>query len=163
MDQNSKTNETRKLPILIRDAQPEDVSFIFNSWLKSYRSGLLARSVDNTIYYSEHHKLIERILKTSTVKIACNPEDIATIYGYLCFERIDGIFIGHFGYTKGPFRNLGVFSQLLKCTEHNFQNAGLFTHYTDKSRHLATRYNLVYHPYILLNYNLNPGKQDEVK
>jgi hypothetical protein len=158
-------SDKKQLPILIRDADPSDVSFIFNSWLKSYRNGHLCRGVDNTIYYAEHHKLIERILKTATVKIACDPKDIATIYGYICYEKIDGIFVAHFAYTKNTFRSLGVLTQLIKEIDHDFAGAGLFTHRNDRTEFLAAKYHLIYHPYILTNYNITtPEKSSsEVK
>lgn len=143
----------RQLPISIREADQGDVSFIFSSWLKSFRGGAMAKYVENTIYFSEHHKLVERLLKRSKTVVACNPEDPATIYGYLCYEIVEGIFCVHYGYTKQPFRVLGVLRQLLHSTGHDFaRGTGLATHQNQVGARMALKYNLVYHPYILLNY-----------
>lgn len=149
-----KDRKTKNIPISIRDGQEGDVPFIFSSWLKSFRVGLVCKHVDNTIYFTEHHKVAERIMKRATVKIATDPADPATIYGYLVYERIDGILVVHYAYVKHTFRAMGVLRQLMATIEHDFnRNTGLFTHSTIISARLSLKYNLIYHPYILMNYN----------
>ncbi len=147
--------KSKNIPIAIRDGVPEDVSFIFSSWLKSYRGGggMLQRHVDNTIYFTEQHKLVERLLKRCVVKIATDPADPATIYGYIVYEHLDGILTMHYGYVKQTFRAMGVLRQLLKSFDHDWNGAGLYTHSTIIAARLSLKYNLVYHPYILVNYN----------
>lgn len=147
--------KTKTIPISIRDGLEGDVSFIFSSWLKSFRggSGLFTKYVDNTIYFSEQHKVIERLLKRCTVKIATDPADPATIYGYVVYERMDGILIVHYAYVKQTFRAMGVLRQLLKSIDQDWNSAGLFTHSTLLGSRLALKYSLIYHPYILMNYN----------
>lgn len=158
VDRKAKT-----LPIVIREAQEGDIPFIFNSWLQSFRSGLMPKKVDNTIYFSEHHKVIERLIKRAPTLIACDPADPATIYGYLCYEKIDGVFVLHYCYVKHTFRAMGVMRQLLAATEQDFKNnSGVFSHMTMIFERLALKYNLIYHPYILINYNSEPA-QSEVK
>ncbi|MEZ0209216.1 MAG: hypothetical protein ACAH17_03525 [Candidatus Paceibacterota bacterium] len=147
-----KDRKQKSMPIAIRDAQEGDIPFIFSSWLKSFRPGLVCRHVDNTIYYAEHHKVVEKILKRATCLVATDPADPATIYGYLVFERIDGILTIHYSYVKHTFRAMGVLRQLLKSFEHDWNNAGLFTHSTILGARLSLKYNLVYHPYILFNH-----------
>jgi hypothetical protein len=139
------------LPLIIRPANENDVPFIFNSWLRSFRNGTLCRGVDNTIYFTEHHKLIERLLKTAKVQVAADANDIANILGWLCYEEIDGIFTVHYIYTKHTFRCLGVMRQLMKDTGHDFTTAGIHTHMTEIFNRLALKYNLLYHPYVLIN------------
>jgi predicted GNAT family acetyltransferase len=117
---------------------------------------LLCKHVDNTIYFSEHHKLVEKLLKRSTTVIAVDPNDPATIYGYLTYERLEGILVVHYSYVKHTFRGMGVLRQLLKSIEHDWNTAGLFTHSTIISARLSLKYNLIYHPYILINYNESP-------
>lgn len=150
-----------QLSITIRDADAGDISFIFSSWLKSFRNGLMSKHVDNTIYYQEHHKVIEKILKRSKIKIACSADDIANIVGWVCYEHVDGLFVMHYAYVKHVFRNLGVFNELKQHTGHDFQSAGLFTHMTKPAEIIATKVNLIYHPYILLNYFDNSAKDEK--
>jgi GNAT superfamily N-acetyltransferase len=156
MQFNDRKNKT--LPIAIRKIEQGDIEFVFNSWLKSHRGkGLISRDVDNTIYFSEHHKIIERILPRATTLLAVNPDDHGTIYGYLTFEVIEGILVVHYCYTKQVFRGMGVLRQLLTQVEHDFnRNTGLYSHQTEIGRRLSLKYNLIYHPYMLINYNPEP-------
>jgi len=141
----------RNIPIVIRDANEADAPFIFNSWLRSFRQGNLCRGVDNTIYFTEHHKVIERLLKESECKVAVSLEDDRDILGYACYGQIDSVFALHYAYTKHTFRGLGVLRQILKNTNHDFNTAGIHTHSTEIFNRLSLKYNLIYHPYVLIN------------
>ena len=143
---------SKPLPVRIRPAVEGDASFIFSSWLKSFRDNGLAKPVNNEVYFSEQHKLIERLLKTATVQVACDPNDAASIYGWSCYERVEGIFVIHYTYIKHPFRGLGIASAILAESKHDFNTTGLFTHWTTAALRLHDKKNLMYHPYILINY-----------
>jgi len=148
----SKFESTPRPPVRLRVAVAEDISFIFNSWLKSYRNSNQAHLVCNSIYFSEQHKLIERLVKDSKVIVACNNEDPTQLYGYICAGNIEGIFCLHYLYVKHSFRGLGIATALINAFEHDVSSAGIFTHMTKPMERLAIRFNLVYHPYILTNY-----------
>lgn len=139
------------LPVRIRRATELDANFIFNSWLKSYRSSPLASQLSSTIYFAEHHKIIERLFKTSEVLVACNETDVSQIYGWICAEKIDGIFCLHYVYMKHTFRNHGIAKALFNSFEHDPTNASCFTHGTRLGIRLANKYNMIYHPYLLMN------------
>jgi len=152
--------ENQKLPANLRRADEKDISFIFNSWLKSYRNSLFAKSVSNTIYFSEHHKIVEKLAKTSEIIIACNPDDPEQIYGYACAEKIDGIFCLHYIYVKQPFRRLGVGNFLLNAFDRDISEPAVHTHQTKIAELLAAKFNTVYHPYLLINVEPESGTQD---
>ena len=97
-----------KLPIKLRNANSEDVSFVFNSWLKSYRNALACKNVPNEIYFNEHHKLIERLVKDNKVVVACSETDANELYGYIVAGQSEGIFVLHYIYVKHSFRNMGI-------------------------------------------------------
>ena len=71
------------LPVRLRTLTEEDKPFIFNSWLKSYRFSHFGEKITNTIYFEDHHKIIENILKKAKVVVACNEEDPSQDYGYI--------------------------------------------------------------------------------
>lgn len=142
----------KNMPLNIRDADESDINFIFNSWLRGFRQGSLCKHVDNTVYFSEQHKLVEKLLKRCKVRIATSPDNPADILGYMVYEHIDGIFTLHFCYTKHTFRALGVLRQLLKDSGHDTNTAGIHSHNTEAFSRIAIRYNLIYHPYVLINY-----------
>lgn len=143
--------EPNKPSVRLRVANEEDIPFIFSSWLKSYKNSLFACRLPNTIYYTEHHKLIERILKVSDVIVACNNDDPSQVYGWACASKVDGIFCLHYLYVKHSFRNLGIGSILFNSYEHDSSTAGLYTQHTRPMETFAPKHNLIYHPYILIN------------
>jgi hypothetical protein len=145
------------LPIHVRPALEADAAFIFNSWLKSFRDSSFAAPVSNETYFTEQHKLIERLLKRCKVFIACEPQDHTNIYGWVCFEEHEGVFTLHYAYIKHNFRMLGIAKELLKESNHDFNSAGIFTHLTKSALRIHHKFNLMYHPYILSNYNDKSG------
>lgn len=145
-------NKSQKLPIKIRNIEQSDVPFMFNAWLRSFRSGRFANKVDNSIYFAEQHKVIEKLVSRCTLSVACNPEEPGLIYGFIAHEMVEGIFVLHYIYVKHTFRNLGIGKELLDSTGHDFSSAGCASHMTFISEKLQAKYNLVYHPYILVNY-----------
>jgi GNAT superfamily N-acetyltransferase len=153
----------QKLPIALRAVAQEDVSFIFSSWLKSFRHSLSVKNVAQPIYYSEQHKLIERLFSTSQVLVAANPNDISQIYGYIFYDQYDGIYTCHYVYVKEVFRNLGVAEQLMRESGYRKVAGGMYTHETPVAFREAPNYNLVYHPYLLLNYKLTPSEKVAIK
>ena len=137
--------------IRLRKANKEDIGFLFNAWLKSYKYSLFAKNITNTIYYTEHHKVIEKLLKTHETIIACNDEDPSQIYGFINAGNIDGIFCLNYIYVKQPFRRLGIARTLLNAFNHDPSSASVYTHHTRVAERMAAKYNLVYHPYIAFN------------
>ena len=146
-------------PITLRPAAQTDVGFIFNSWLKSYKYSLFARTITNTIYFSEHHKLIEKLLKSNETIVACNPNDPEQIYGYVNAGRIGGVFCLNYIYVKQSFRGLGIGKSLLNYFEHDPSSASVYTHHTRTAEKLAPKYNMIYHPYLILNTSESSDEQ----
>lgn len=149
------------LPIAIREPSEADVSFLFSSWLKSNRKGTFCNFVDDTIYYNEQHKLVERLLLTSKVLMAVDPSDAGNILGYIVYETIDNIMVIHYAYTKHTYRCMGVFNALFAATGHDRNLGGAHTHSNPLGGRLAMKFNLIYHPYILLNYKTKETKAPE--
>ena len=139
-----------KEAVMLRKVIPSDISFIFSSWLKSYRSSNFAKNISNTIYYKAHHNLIETLLRYSDVIIACSSTDQDQIFGYMVASRIDGIFTIHYAYVKHPYRKLGIGTMMLGAFDHDFSTVGCYTHDTYIAHRLSVKYNLVYHPYLMV-------------
>lgn len=138
-------------PIRVRKALETDINFIFSSWLESFRKSRFAQDMHNTIYFTEHHKIIENLLKTCDVWIACSDVDPSQIFGFLCCEVIDGQFVLHYAYVKHDFRMLGIGSMMLSATAHNPEVAGFYTHHTLAAMKLAAKYRLLYSPYLSMS------------
>lgn len=148
---------TENLPLTIRHANDQDIPFIFSSWLKSFRdAGLMVRSVPNTIYFTNHHKILQRLIKRSTVYVACDPKDSSQIYGYIVAEYIDGTFVLHFIYVKQSFRKLGVGRALFNNFKHD-GTASCCSHLTKFGERMLLKYNMIYHPYTALLEEIADG------
>lgn len=139
------------LPVKIRPPTDQDIPFIFNSWLKSFReTGFLCNPVSNTIYFDSHHKLIQKILKRATVFIACDERYPDQIFGYIVAEKIDGVFVLHYVYVKHNFRKSGIAKTLLNAFDHDATIGSCCTHLTRVAERLILKYNVIYHPYVIL-------------
>ena len=145
--------EHENVDVMIRKAVPADVSFLFSSWLKSYRDSKFGESITTTIYYTEHHKVVERLLKTCEVYVACNPKDQTELFGYICGERVENILVIHYAYVKHTYRQLGLGKMLLNQFSHTPDAAAIFTHNTKAADRLAKKFNFVYSPYLALTPN----------
>jgi GNAT superfamily N-acetyltransferase len=141
-----------KLPIRFRAASEEDIGFIFNSWLKSFRHSYFAKVISNTIYYEEQHKILEALIKASKVIVACDEKDTSQIYGYAVGDEIDNFLIIHYVYVKHSFRNMGIGKALLNVFDHSPEKAAIYTMHTRTCERLAPKYNFVYHPYIIFSH-----------
>lgn len=142
---------SQPLPIVLRPANSEDIGFLFNSWLKSFRNSDFAKKIANEIYYSEHHKIIEKLFAHYDVVVACNENDLAQIYGFMCAGDTENILTIHYIYVKHTFRRMGIAKSLLKSIGHDPDKACIYTHYSYKYKSIAEKYNMIYHPYIALN------------
>lgn len=137
-----------KMPVQIRPATEEDVPFIFNAWLKSYRKSFFAQPINNTIYFAEHHKVLEHLAKTSTVVVACDPKEPSQLFGFGAGTSKDGITIIHYIYIKHTYRQLGIGKLIAKSLGHEDGKPTCYTHQTSSASKLAEKHNLLYHPYL---------------
>lgn len=138
-----------KLPIDIRDMIESDISFIFNTWLKSYRKSRITEGIENPIYFNEHHKVIEDLLKRCDVVVASASDDSSIVYGYMVFEIIEGQFVIHWAYVKNDFRELGIFNAMQEVAGRDKEILGCYTHRTFICEKLEQKLNLIYHPYLV--------------
>lgn len=135
----------------LRAVETQDIPFIYNSWLKSYRDSATVAGVPNTIYYGEHHRVIEKILNSAgtLVTVAVNSDDLAQIFGYIVGRKLDTVNVIDWLYVKHPFRGHGIG----KALEAIFATAPTPVHYTHRVKHaervLKSR-NYIYNPYLLM-------------
>lgn len=146
----SREFKKRTMPVRVRPADQSDVSFIFNSWLRSFKKSNQVKEVNAHIYYENQHKVIETLLKRCTVMVGVNPEDATQIYGYSVCEVIDGVNVIHYVYVKELFRRLGIGRELVKACGIDLKaSAACYTHRTPLSYRIERNVNVVFHPYLL--------------
>lgn len=129
----------------LREAKNDDVHFILNSWLTSYRSSEICMS--SPIYFHHFKKIIVKILQRASVLVACNPEDEDHIYGYVVYEPQDSLIL-HCILVKLTYRGEGVATALLDAIRHQddaivctFANSDFFFK-------LNTKWRLTYNPWL---------------
>jgi hypothetical protein len=134
--------------LVLRPMIPGDERFIFSSWLRSYREGARsARDVSRSIYFIEHHRLVERLLGRGRALIAADAEDPTNILGYVVGERTGPVAIIHYAYVKAPFREIGI-ARLLTSALVNGSEGVLHSHSTVAAAKLVKRFNSVFNPYL---------------
>ena len=99
--------------ILIRDAQPNDIPFIYSTWLRAYRyDSALGKTCRNTVFFEEYKRVLDRILqnKETNIKVLTAQDAQSTIFSYIVYDAASL----HFAYTKEDFRGLGLVRRLVE-------------------------------------------------
>lgn len=132
----------------VRKAIPEDIPFIYSSWLNSYKyDSTVGFSVRKGLFFSEYRTILDYILSQSDTKVlvACDPDYPNTIFGYLVYQP-NTI---HYAFTKESFRNLGIQTSLYNAAELG-AGAVYYTHSTYSLRDMIHNHpDLVYDPFRL--------------
>jgi len=113
-----------------------------------------ADMADN-VYFPAQRKELEIMLKASDVLVACNPEDPGHVFGYVLSEKFHTSTVVHFIYVKHAVRKFGIAKMLFDLVAQH-QSTTLVTHVTQTNfSRLATKYGLVYDPYLLRGLSCN--------
>lgn len=150
---------TQDVPWTIRPANGQDVSFIYATWLNSYRSdSQIGLSCRTTIFYSAYNRILDHILDSdnSQTLVACLPDDPNVILGYLVFER-DRI---HYVFVKEVFRKTGIARSLIQAA--NLPQTIFITHRTRSAEPIISSHaKLIYNPFLLFNQGENHGSANQ--
>lgn len=130
-----------------RMATTADLPFVFDSWLRSQWDADAKRKMLPDVFFPQQRGRIERILKRSMVVIAFSTAAPEEALGYVCFERIVGIPVVHWVYTKQALRRLGVARFLVQvaqgeadCLQHSHKSDA-------RAKKLFSRFRSVFNPY----------------
>lgn len=132
--------------IEVRLAKAQDASFIYATWLRSYRhSSQFAKNIPNEVYFKYHHMAIDRIAERGgRFYVAHALGDPDTILGFICSE---GPTLVHYCYIKKPFRAMGIARKLVQMAGIS-EDLYEFTHMThDMEKITKKRPKLIYNPY----------------
>lgn len=132
----------------IRPATGKDLSFIYDTWLNSFRyDSPLGKSCKNSIFFNEYKLVIDRVLSEAETLVAHTPEDENLILAYLVHEAPRLL---HYAFCKDAFRRLGITKALFL---EAFKNESLkieFTHRTGfVSEFLREKENFTHNPFHL--------------
>lgn len=148
-----------QVPLHFRSKTDDDLPFMVNSWMHSFRNGSdFAKSVPTAIYNRQHSQVVKSLIGKSFSVIACNPEDHTQIFGYAVFQpSSERIAVLHWIYVKATYRRLGVASaiwkQALEVADHDLKSPAAVTHLTHSFEWLGPKWNLIHNPYLIGSSN----------
>lgn len=114
------------LIIKYRNAQPNDLGFVYSTWLKGlYHGCKLYKDIlklDEQQFADRYHELLKKVIfgKEAIVRVASLKEDEDTIVGYSVYNKNPAHL--HWVFVKPPFRKLGLARKLvpddiIACTQ----------------------------------------------
>ena len=126
-----------------RTPTEDDMSFIYSSWLKSYRNSDYAKHICNELYYQAHAAIITALILKEKTLIAYD-SDTNVLLGFICYSDQTIFYI----YVKFVAREMGIAKELLAKTDIDLSLPILTTHSTLASQ--KSKLHLVYSPYAML-------------
>ncbi len=137
----------KKELIAIRELLPADAPFILSTWLKGllYGGDEFYRRIPRDIYFSNHHKVIERALLSpaTTVKLAVLREDPDVILGYAVYREASGVIVLDWVFCKKEWRNIGIAKSLVP------EKVNAVTNLTRAGAGILEKYpQVTYNPYL---------------
>ncbi len=126
----------------IRPATGKDISFIYDTWLKSFRcDSPLGRSSKKSVYFDEYKLVIDFILSQSETIVAHSTTDTNLILAYLVFAP--GTI--HYAFCKEAFRKLGITKALFLEAFSEGQEPIQVTHRTGESSEIFRNHQFLIH------------------
>lgn len=135
----------------IRSATPEDLPYIYATWLKGQRKVGHHSFLTDTIYYEHEKKRIGGILERSSIGIISNPEDENHIIGYVVFDFLEDIFVLHYAHIKRAYQGLGIVKKVVEtlCPKHKRKSGFYVTHFAPQLDRARQTHNFRYNPYVM--------------
>jgi len=132
---------------VIRPAMGDDVSFIYATWLDSYRNDSnIGLSVKKSVFFDNYRLVLDHILSKNTTKVlvAVKNDDPSVIFGYMVGEPDQSIL--HYVFVKGAFHGFGIATALFN---EMFDGSGavVITHRTKTAQDLCEEF--TYNPFLL--------------
>ena len=126
--------------MIIRDATPDDLAWIYSTWLGNATSdGYLEHTTARLLsdcprgeFYPRWRSLVGRILSFSRVSIASHEADPTVICGWLCWTPGSPPWI-HYVHVRRRMRRHGVAKALLSSAGISRTSPALYSHKTDYS------------------------------
>jgi hypothetical protein len=96
--------------VSIRTARADDVPFLFATWLRGlYYGAPLYDEIPKDTFMSHYHKVLEKLLLSASISVACLKDDPDVILGYAVYrgDILDFVFV------KSAWRGIGLAHMLI--------------------------------------------------
>lgn len=93
-------------PVNYRPAQPADIPFILDSWMKSWRNSPWAGTIPNNRYFETQRDCIEQLIARGMEVIVATHEPTGRILGYIAYEQTQDTparTVVHYLYVKDAY------------------------------------------------------------
>lgn len=131
----------------IRNAIESDISFVYSTWLRSYKGdSALGLSCKPTVYFLNYNRVIDWILsqEDTQILVACKPDEPEVIFGYLIYQP--GVM--HYAFTKEPFSRQGIARSLYRHADE----PKTYTHKTFYIRPITEKHTeLTFNPFLIFH------------
>lgn len=97
--------------IVVRPARESDYAFILDAWRRSFEGAPAVQGAKDDHYRAEMGAVIARLVRASTVRVACDAEDDDTILGFVVVDEPGATL--HYAYVRREFRQLGIVPRLI--------------------------------------------------
>lgn len=129
-----------ELECIFRPTTPDDMSFVFATWLKSY---VPTTNVTRQFAFTGHHQVITDIIGREDTKdlVACHPEVTSMILGWACWSGD----VLHYVFSRGAARRKGLAKQFAA----RITGIRWFSHWTPDGARVAKLWpGAVHNPYL---------------
>lgn len=99
--------------LIMRPATPDEMDFVLDSWLKSYKFSPWAGVQENHKYFVNQREAIEALLARGAVLTVAEWPETERVAGYICHEHKDSVDVVHYVYVKDHWRKMGVGKSLV--------------------------------------------------
>lgn len=142
----------------IRQATPDDLRFVRDSWFESYRRGGFAPEIGFDLFSEGQRRLIDHLTdvedRPAIIRVAYALNAPDEILGWICWEHAtDGNQqVLHYVYVKNAYRKMGIAEGLIDRAKnsHGFK---FYSHQTRAGIQLAKKYGFRYNPYFTMKGN----------
>lgn len=138
--------------VLIRKATPDDLNFIYSTWLRYFRNNSdSTRLIPKVTYFKYQQSITEKILTKPyiQIEIAYLKDDSNIIVGYLVWEKGFYDTLLHWCYVKMHFRGMGIATKLIEHSGVDL-NESIFTHSVWDMGWMLERFpGMQYNPYLI--------------
>jgi hypothetical protein len=98
---------TEEGKILVRDVEPGDTNFVYDSWFRSWRNCKYAGVIPNNLYFKLMGQVVENLVARGARILVATVAN--RLLGFICFEFTgDGKPVVHYIYVKDPYFKFGV-------------------------------------------------------
>lgn len=92
---------------------PDEVPFVFDSWLNDWRTSKYAGVIPNHLYYDTTRTAIEDLIARGAVVLVA--EYKGEVLAWVCGEQKGERAVLHYQYTKDAFRRHGLEEKLINA------------------------------------------------